>query len=502
MSKMTVKDERARFERRSQGSITGRRLPSVDDLLRLGPFYMDSLEEDIKAFAARLETAIKHNSVQAEDLRTVLRSLTVAPWEELVRNALAALKSMPEGSIRKKSREDFERRFEIYLAYMGDLNAVRSIADVCFQRGIMERNDAVSVDLLRSFLGWQTAQFHRSIWYGNSDWYSSREKVYDNGQTAVRLFGRYWAEKTAAELTPTGVAVSETKVEVQCPAGSLVVVRSIGNAGNNSSIMNEFKGVLGVPLPLVTTPDLQDVRKKLSAEFPYALQVIDALLDELVVNQHLRLRPTILVGTPGCGKTRFWQRLMEMLKVPATVFSCGGVADSAINGTARRYSTGEPCLPLNQIRQHRIANPAIILDEIEKAGDSRQNGNLLDALLAFLEPQSATSYYDQYLQALVNLGAILWCGTANSTGGWPKPLRDRFRILRFPSPRPEHLEPLARALLADIAAERAHYAQWLHSLTGEELDALRSVWPGGSVRQLRRYLEGVLAARETGMVKH
>src|SRR5690606_12275080 len=185
MSKMTLKDERTRFERRSQGSIMGRRLPTVDDMLRLGPFYMDSLEEDIKAFAARLEIAIKPKSEQAQNLKAVLKSLTVAPWEELVRNALTALRAMPEGSIRKKSREEFERRFLIYLAYMGDMNAIHSVADICFEKGIMERNDAVSVDLLRAFLGWQTALFHRSIWYGHTDWYSSREKVYDNGQNAV-----------------------------------------------------------------------------------------------------------------------------------------------------------------------------------------------------------------------------------------------------------------------------------------------------------------------------
>lgn len=503
MSKMTLKDERTRFERRSQGSIMGRRLPTVDDMLRLGPFYMDSLEEDIKAFAARLEIAIKPKSEQAQNLKAVLKSLTVAPWEELVRNALTALRAMPEGSIRKKSREEFERRFLIYLAYMGDMNAIHSVADICFEKGIMERNDAVTVDLLRAFLGWQTALFHRSIWYGHTDWYSSREKVYDNGQNAVRLIGRYWIDKTAAESTPTDIAeVGGENAATACPEGTLVVVGSIGNANANSSIMNEFKGILGVPMPFIPVPDLQSVRKKMSAEFPYALEVVDKLMDELVAQPHVRFRPTILVGTPGCGKTRFWQRLMELLAVPSTVFSCGGVADSAISGTARRYSTGEPCLPLSLVRRHQIANPAIILDEIEKAGDSRTNGNLLDALLAFLEPQSATSYYDQYLQAPVNLSALIWCGTANSAEGWPKPLRDRVRILRFPTPGPEHIEMLSRALLADIAAERAHHAQWLHSLTGEELDALRSVWPGGSVRQLRRYLEGVLAARETGMAKH
>lgn len=60
----------------------------------------------------------------------------------------------------------------------------------------------------------------------------------------------------------------------------------------------------------------------------------------------------------------------------------------------------------------------------------------------------------------------------------------------------DHLEPLARALLAEIVVERGMRAEWARPLTRTELDALWKVWDGGLVRALKRFLEGVLNARE------
>src|SRR3546814_7088270 len=55
----------------------------------------------------------------------------------------------------------------------------------------------------------------------------------------------------------------------------------------------------------------------------------------------------------------------------------------------------------------KVANPGIVLDEIEKAGTSRHNGNLLDALLAMLEPETSAQWFDRYLEAPVNLSGVL-----------------------------------------------------------------------------------------------
>jgi len=138
-----------------------------------------------------------------------------------------------------------------------------------------------------------------------------------------------------------------------------------------------------------------------------------------------------------------------------------------------------------------------VLDELDKASTNRTNGSLLDALLAMTELESAQCWYDPYVQAPINLSAVLWLGTANDAAEIPEPLRDRFRILAFSEPADHHLEPLARKLMREIAEERGLHQGWARPLTWTELEALWKVWPGGSVRALRRYLEGVLNARES-----
>ena len=145
---------------------------------------------------------------------------------------------------------------------------------------------------------------------------------------------------------------------------------------------------------------------------------------------------------------------------------------------------------------HRVASPGIILDELEKAGSSRHNGQLHDVLLGMLEPASSTEWHDSYLQAPVDLSHVVWIATANSLDGIPVPLRDRCRILQVPAPGPEHLQVLAPALLRQACQARGLDARWASPLDGVELQAVAEAWPGGSLRRLARLLDGVLAARD------
>jgi ATP-dependent Lon protease len=140
-------------------------------------------------------------------------------------------------------------------------------------------------------------------------------------------------------------------------------------------------------------------RTRLTTEFPWAASTGDEILKGLVGRDHVRFRPTILLEPPGCGKTRFARRLIEELGVPYELVSCGGLSDSAIGGTARRWTSGEPSLAVMAVRRHECAGPAIILDEIEKVGYSRYNGNVHDVLVGLLETETSSRWFDPYLEA-------------------------------------------------------------------------------------------------------
>jgi hypothetical protein len=85
------------------------------------------------------------------------------------------------------------------------------------------------------------------------------------------------------------------------PEGVIVM----GNIGGISiekgkEIERAYKKLLGQRLPVVRAGDLSAVRERLAGEFPHASEQIGVLLSDLVEEEEIRFRPTLLVSkTPG-----------------------------------------------------------------------------------------------------------------------------------------------------------------------------------------------------------
>lgn len=499
MGKASPRKTRTSFDRRCRDAERGLHLPTVNELILLSPFFNDEIEADIKAFAERMLLAIDEKP-EAKAIREALKALSVAPWLRLVDAAIPAFVAAPEHVLTSIRATDTVLRLRLYAAYLGDEDAMTAMANLCFQKSMLHRNAGIKIDLLRAGIAWQWCLALRRSGYSFSH-LASPGYMRNQGDETFATISDYWqnanAAKSAPDVEPIAPPSSEPATDI-LNGKSLVVVSAIGSAGlmHSKGIESEFKPLVNKALPLRRMSQAAIIYRRLAAEFPHATDILDALLREMADGPYLRLRPTVLLGEPGIGKTRFAQKLMYALEVPNAIYSCGGVVDSSLSGTARQWSTSQPSMPLSLVRQHQVANPCIILDELDKVGTSHHNGNLHDALLGLLDPQSSSRWFDPYLQAPVNLSAVIWMATANTLDGWTGPLRDRVRILRFPAPGPQHLEALTAALLEQISAERGHDARWVPPLTKQELDALRAVWSGGSVRKLRRYLEGVLQARD------
>jgi ATP-dependent Lon protease len=188
------------------------------------------------------------------------------------------------------------------------------------------------------------------------------------------------------------------------------------------------------------------------------------------------------------------------LGVAHQIYACCGVSDSSAAGTARQWTTGTPSLAVSLAARYKTAAPGIVLDEISRTGSGRHNGSLTDALLAMVEPVSARRHLDPYLCSETDLSAVIWLATCNDLEGVPAPLRDRFRIIGFPSPTLEHMPALANAILRQAVEDVGLSAAWATGLDGVELEALAATWTNGSLRGLRKLVEGVLAARDHGAV--
>ncbi|QZO00593.1 AAA family ATPase [Chenggangzhangella methanolivorans] len=269
-------------------------------------------------------------------------------------------------------------------------------------------------------------------------------------------------------------------------------------AGAGDRLWRPFAAIAGRRLPLVRRGDVAAHRRALVRRAPHAAAAIDVILRDLTASELAWIRPTLLVGPAGAGKTSLARSIAEVIGLPVTTYAAGGIADASMMGTSAQWSTSRPSVPLDLIRSSGVANPLVVLDEVEKSQASH-NGSLVDALLAFLEPSTARRYRDLALEIEVDLSRVSWIATANKLDDVPRPLLDRFRIIRVEEPTWAHVGDLARGILDDIAAERDLDRRWLDELAQDELQVLRRAWNGGSIRRLRRALEVLVDGRDMAM---
>ena len=300
---------------------------------------------------------------------------------------------------------------------------------------------------------------------------------------------------------------AEAREQVSSPAAEgmpdhhLVVARLSSDEMKNpklKDILGPLKSVINAALVLVEVPPLHQVRNTLMFEFPYAVDVIDFALADLVGRATVLLRPLLLVGDPGGGKSRFARRLGEvLLGLPNIWREDASRADGAVfAGTDRRWYSAEPCHPFLAVAAGRIANPLVLIDEIEKSGTRSDYGRLWDCLLGFFEPETSARYPDPALQTNLDLSQVSYVATANSLDPLPSPIRDRMRVVTFPKPSADDLDALLPAVIADLARDRGLDQSWVPPLDGAEHTAVARHWRRGSVRRLRRIVEAVLRERD------
>ncbi|MCJ2124903.1 AAA family ATPase [Methylobacterium sp. J-077] len=275
------------------------------------------------------------------------------------------------------------------------------------------------------------------------------------------------------------------------------------NTSRGNTPRAEFQPLAGVALPLIHGIDVAAVRIALDREFPWLGDLTRKLLGDLVGGRYARFQRTLVVGRPGCGKTRYLRRLCTLCGIPSLVYNAAGVADAAFGGTSRQYSTGRGCVPLQLLQRTRTANPALIVDELEKAAVGRHNGSLVDTLTAMLEPEGSRAFFDPYIETEVDLSAVQYLATANATAGVAAPLLDRLRCVVVPDPRPQDLPAILATLLPEIRADRGQDEAWCPDLDPEEAALVAEAWgKGGSIRPLRRIVETLLSGREALAPRH
>ncbi|MCR5031813.1 MAG: endopeptidase La [Lachnospiraceae bacterium] len=239
-------------------------------------------------------------------------------------------------------------------------------------------------------------------------------------------------EKQLAELQ----APDEVKDKIQREINRF---RSISSNSSESAVERGYiETLLELPWNKASEDNTDIVHAKEILETQhYGLQKVKERILEFLAVRALTKKgdsPIIcLVGPPGTGKTSIARSVAEALGKEYVRISLGGVRDEAeIRGHRRTYVGAMPGRIAVGLKQAKVKNPLMLLDEIDKVS-SDYKGDTSSALLEVLDSEQNCRFSDHYVEIPLDLSEVLFIATANTTQTIPKPLLDRMEVIEVTS---------------------------------------------------------------------
>ena len=221
----------------------------------------------------------------------------------------------------------------------------------------------------------------------------------------------------------------------------------------------------GMQIIMAKSQDWADeVAAKLHAEMPWMARATEyvwhALRRSAQRGEPVLIRPVILNGPPGIGKSVWARSLADALCLPyADIDASKGGAGMSLVGVERGWSTAQAGHPLDVMLSKKMANPLIVVDEVCKAKSVTSTRGathaFADALLSLLEPATAKAWDCPYFRVRFDMSHISWVLTSNTIENVPEPVRNRCQVIEIPDLTAEQLQGFVTKKGAEIGLSDA-----------------------------------------------
>jgi ATP-dependent Lon protease len=237
----------------------------------------------------------------------------------------------------------------------------------------------------------------------------------------------------------------------------------------------------------IGTPEMIRAVEALSAAAPTFSQVSGVVLRAIALSMQtgtpLSIPPLLFLGPPGVGKTFFSRSLAQALGVPYAEYSMALSDDPGeLVGHSLSWRGARPGLVARTLIEGWSVAPVLLVDEVEKTQWSNY-GNPLDPFHALLEPESARTFRDAYLDIPLRAERILWFFTANEIDTLRSSLIDRMTVVAVAAPNEAQRAAIIRSLYSRFIAP--FQGRLDPNFADEVIEAIADATP----RTARRFIE-------------
>jgi ATP-dependent Lon protease len=214
--------------------------------------------------------------------------------------------------------------------------------------------------------------------------------------------------------------------------------------------------------------------------------------EEQFAREMMRAPILFFVGLVGTGKTTISYSIAEAMGRPFARIPFGGMGDAlTLRGQSRARPDAEVGWTIKAMRQAKVSNPVILLDEIDRVGEHAR-ADIMGVLVEMLDPGQNYAYTDHFVDYPFDLSQCLFIATANNTAKIATAVLDRLEVIQMPSYTDDEKHHIGRDYVLPRMLKDS-------GLNPEQLIIEEDVWPriirplgfDAGIRTLERTINGI-----------